>query len=120
VTRGRRAAAALVIVLSAASAAAHELGTIRVTARFHKGGAYEIDAVVDREHLPPGFGVSGTIDPRLGRIENLTPELEGQLGGLIAASLNGARIAFDGKPAAPLASPARSRAARRHSRGRTP
>ncbi len=100
-TRGRRAAAALLIILSAAAASAHELGTIRVTARFHKGGAYEIDAVVDREHLPPGFGVSGTIDPRLGRIENLTAELERQVGGLIAASLNGARIEFDGKPAAP-------------------
>ena len=82
------------------SASAHELGTIRVTARFHKGGAYEIDAIVDREHLPPGFGASGAIDPRLGKIENLTPELERQLGGLIAASLNGARIAFDGRPAA--------------------
>jgi hypothetical protein len=55
----------------------------------HKGGAYEIDAIVDREHLPPGFGASGAIDPRLGKVENLTPELEKELGGLIAASLNG-------------------------------
>ena len=99
--RARRAAGALLLVLCAVSAAAHELGTIRVTARFHQGGAYEIDAIVDREHLPPGFGVSGAIDPRLGKIENLTPELERQLGGLIAASLNGARIAFDRKPASP-------------------
>jgi hydrogenase/urease accessory protein HupE len=93
--------AALLLSLCAATARAHELGTIRVTARFHKGGAYEVDAIVDREHLPPGFGASGAIDPRLGRIGNLTPELEAELGGLIAASLNGARVAFDGKPAAP-------------------
>jgi hydrogenase/urease accessory protein HupE len=98
--RARRAAAALLLVFCAAAAPAHELGTIRVTARFHKGGAYEIDAIVDREHLPPGFGVGGAIDPRLGKIENLTPELERQLGGVIAAALNGARIAFDGRPAA--------------------
>ncbi len=100
-SRARRAAAVLLLVLCAGSAAAHELGTIRVTARFRKGGAYEIDSVVDRQHLPPGFGVSGTIDPRLGKIENLTPDLEAKIGGLVGASLNGVRIAFDEKPAAP-------------------
>lgn len=82
---------------------AHELGTIRVVARFQKGGRYEIDAIVDRQHLPPGFGATGTleIDPRLGRIENLTPELAREIGGLVAASLNGTRVAFDGKPVSP-------------------
>jgi hypothetical protein len=99
--RLRRTAAALILIFGAAAARAHELGTIRVIARFHQGGAYEIDAIVDREHLPPGFGASGAIDPRLGKVENLTPELEKELGGLIAASLNGARVAFDGKTVAP-------------------
>ena len=97
----RRIAAALCLSLCAVAAMAHELGTIRVTARFRRGGAYEIDAIVDREHLPPGFGRSGRIDPRFGRIGNLTPDLESRLGGLIAASINGTRIAFDGKPVAP-------------------
>lgn len=82
-------------------AGAHELGTIRVTARFQKGGAYTIDAIVDRQHLPPGFGASGTIDPRFGKINGLTPELEARIGGLVAASINGVRVAFDGKAVAP-------------------
>jgi len=43
----------LVLALVAGAARAHELGTIRVTARFHKGGSYEIDAIVDREHVGP-------------------------------------------------------------------
>jgi hypothetical protein len=94
-------AALLAGVLASDAARAHELGTIRVVARFQKGGRYEIEAIVDRQHLPPGFGVSGAIDPRLGRIENLTPELAAQIGGLVAASLNGARVAFDGKPVSP-------------------
>jgi hypothetical protein len=86
----------LLLALAAGAARAHELGTIRVVARFQKGGAYTIDAIVDREHLPPGFAASAPIDPRLGRIANLTPELEKQIGGLVAASINGVRIAFDG------------------------
>jgi hydrogenase/urease accessory protein HupE len=102
--RARRAPAALLLVLCASTAAAHELGTIRVTVRFHKGGDYEIDAVVDREHLPPGFGASDAIDPRLGRIENLAPDLEARVGGLVAASLNGVRVAFDGEPSKPRVS----------------
>ena len=49
-----------------------------------RAARYEIDAIVDREHLPPGFGASAAIDPRLGTIENLTPELAAEIGGLVA------------------------------------
>jgi len=94
------AGALAALALGAAPAAAHELGTIRVVARFHKGGAYEVDAIVDRQHLPPGFGTSASPDPALGTIGNLTPELAAKIGGLVGASVNGARIAFDGRPAA--------------------
>jgi len=98
----RFGAAALILFAGLRGAAlAHELGTIRVTARFQKGGRYEIDAIVDRQHLPPGFGAAGPIAPRLGAIGNLTPELAAKIGGLVAASLNGARVAFDGKPVSP-------------------
>jgi hypothetical protein len=85
----------------AGGALAHELGTIRVFARFQRAGTYAIDAIVDRQHLPPGFGSGETIDPRFGRIGNLTPELEARVGSLLAAAINGARIAFDGKLALP-------------------
>jgi HupE / UreJ protein len=80
-------------------ASAHELGTIRVVARFEKGGRYEIDAIVDRQHLPPGFGAAGALDPRLLPLGGVPPELMARIGGLAAASLNGVRIAFDGRPA---------------------
>lgn len=96
-----RIAVALLLALCPGSAQSHELGTIRVTVRFRKGGAYEIAAIVDREHLPPGFGASATIDPQVGKIENLTPDLEARIGSLVAASINGVRIAFDGKSVFP-------------------
>jgi hydrogenase/urease accessory protein HupE len=91
----------LFLLLLPAGALAHELGTIRVSARFQKNGTYRVDAIVDRQHLPPGFGAAGKIDTRFGRIEGLTRELEGRIGGLVAASINGVRIAFDGKAVAP-------------------
>jgi HupE / UreJ protein len=97
----RALALALPLLALAGSALAHELGTIRVFARFQKAGTYEIDAIVDRQHLPPGFGSGETIDRRYGRIGNMTPELEARVGGLIAAAINGARIAFDGKTVFP-------------------
>jgi hydrogenase/urease accessory protein HupE len=36
---------------------AHELGTIRTTVTFGKNGEYRAEVTVDREHLPPGFGL---------------------------------------------------------------
>ena len=48
-----RVRVALALLLCCASARAHELGTIRVTARFQKGGAFAIDAVVDRREMKP-------------------------------------------------------------------
>ncbi|MFY9551664.1 MAG: HupE/UreJ family protein [Thermoanaerobaculia bacterium] len=101
VRRGARGLLLVLALLAPALAWAHELGTIRVSARFQKGGTYQIDAIVDRQHLPPGFGVSGKIDPRFGKIENLTPELENRVGPLIADAINGVRVAFDGRPVTP-------------------
>lgn len=99
----RRTIAATLLLFAALSreGSAHELGTIRVVARFQKGGRYEIDAIVDRQHLPPGFGASATIDPRLGPIRNLDPALARRIGGLVGASIDGARVAFDGRAVRP-------------------
>jgi hydrogenase/urease accessory protein HupE len=96
----RRLLAIFLLALPAA-APAHELGTIRVSAQFRKDGTYEIEAIVDRQHLPPGFGASGKIDPRFERIEGLTRELETRIGSLIAGAINGVHVAFDGREVAP-------------------
>jgi len=81
---------------------AHELGTIRVSVRFQKDGTYVVDAVVDRQHLPPGFGSSGTLIQKGSQpVENLTPELEKRIGPLIADAINGVSITFDGNSASP-------------------
>jgi hydrogenase/urease accessory protein HupE len=91
-------------LFSPALLSSHELGTIRVSVRFQKDGTYIVDAIVDRQHLPPGFGSSGTSIPnRFEPIENLTPELEKRIGPLIADAINGASITFDGKPVSPRA-----------------
>jgi hydrogenase/urease accessory protein HupE len=82
-------------------APAHELGTIRVNAEFRRDGTYAIDAIVDREHLPPGYDRGDPIDPRFGTVANLTPELRQRVGGLIAHAINGVEIAFEGKPVSP-------------------
>jgi hypothetical protein len=82
---------------------AHELGTIRVIADFQRDGTYRIDAIVDREHLPPGYdrGGAASIDPRFGTVGNLTPELKEKVGGLIARAIDGVEIAFDGRTVSP-------------------
>ncbi|HTR04599.1 MAG TPA: HupE/UreJ family protein [Thermoanaerobaculia bacterium] len=100
-TRRLVLAALLLVAGRPRGAAAHELGTIRVVARFEKGGRYAIDAIVDREHLPPGFGAGASIDPRWRPVENLDADLERRVGGLVGAAIDGVRIAFDGVPARP-------------------
>ncbi len=81
------------------------------SAQFRKDGTYVVEAIVDRQHLPPGFGARRTIDPRFGKIEDLTPELEAARRGLIAASINGVHVAFDGREVAPQCLDRRARRA---------
>jgi hypothetical protein len=88
----------LVACLIAAAAPAHELGTIRTFITFHKDGALDVELIVDREHLPPGFGAA--VARPAPRIEGLTPALEKKVGGILFDACRGARPAFDGRPAA--------------------
>src|SRR5690348_15302185 len=97
----RRLLLAAALLCAAASVSAHELGSIRVSAHFQKDGTYRIDATVDREHLPPGFGDGRRIDPRLLPIAHLTPEREARVAGIVAAAIDGVEIAFDGTPVRP-------------------
>jgi len=101
----RRVALAIVEALCVLGAAgvlsAHELGSIRVSATFRKDGTYRIDATVDREHLPPGFGAGRTLDPRFLPVAHLTPERAAHVEGVVAAAIDGVEIAFDGEPIRP-------------------
>src|SRR5262245_12419860 len=98
-----RLASCLLGLLVAGVTLAHELGTIRVNADFFQDGSYEVDVIVDRQHLPPGFGTdSEALSARpYEHIENLTPELDREVGALIAGAINGVQILFDGQAVRP-------------------
>ena len=83
-----------------ASLAAHELGTIRIFVRFEKGGGDVVDAVVDRQDLPPGPGTTLSARP-YETIENLTPQLNPRIDALVAGAINGAQLRIDGKTVRP-------------------
>jgi HupE/UreJ protein len=88
---------ALAIVALAVPAFAHELGTIRTFATFHRNGTFAIELILDREHLPPGFGSTGAGAGPV-RIEGLTPALDAKVGAVLRPAVAGARPAFDGRP----------------------
>src|SRR6266536_3451437 len=80
---------------------AHELGTIRTYATFKKGGEYEVEIFIDREHLPPGFA-SPAGPPRL-PIRRLRWDRADRVARILSEVLNHSRIAFDGRPVEPRA-----------------
>jgi hypothetical protein len=92
----RRLAVAILGLALAVPAIAHELGTIRVYVRFDQGGGYTVDAIVDRQHLPPGFGTTLSARP-FPTIENLTPLQDPEIDALVAGAINGAQLRFDGR-----------------------
>src|SRR6478736_5875734 len=87
-------AGAFLLLSGAAGAVAHELGTIRTFATFHKDGTFAVELILDREHLPPGFGTRHTAASV--RIEGLTPALDPEVGAILRPAVAGARPAFDG------------------------
>ena len=95
---GRFCLLALVLVGSAAATTAHELGTIRTNAAFRRDGAFVVELIVDREHLPPGFGAR--VPANAPAIGGMTPFLEKKVGGIAGQAVAGARPSFDGKPVA--------------------
>lgn len=89
------AAAVLILFLSSLAAGGHELGTIRTYVNFEKSGKYEIDVIVDREHLPPGFAAAAP-PPRV-PIRNLSAST-GQAARILGKVADASRIDFDGRP----------------------
>src|SRR5262249_41883423 len=57
--------------------------------------------IIDRQHLPPGYGAGVSIDPSVGPIENLGPDLAARIGGVVGAAIDGTRVAFDGRTVRP-------------------
>lgn len=82
---------------------AHELGTIRTTATFHRDGTYDVLVVIDREHLPFAFGAGGGVAMRYGPIHGLPAAASGKAIAILAEIVDDSAIAFDGRPAAPRA-----------------
>jgi hypothetical protein len=91
----RRLAAVAVLLLAGTPCLAHELGNIRARIVLEKGGGFRVRLVVDREHLPPGFGADApaAAGPL---IDDLPEQLEPRLGGILRAAARGARISYDG------------------------
>jgi hydrogenase/urease accessory protein HupE len=85
----------LVLVVAGTTATAHELGTIRTFAIFHKDRTFAVELILDREHLPPGFG-AGKASGSVG-IEGLAPALDAKVGVILRPAVAGARPAFDGR-----------------------
>ena len=83
-------------------AAAHELGAVRVVAEFRKDGTYEIDCIVDREHLATGFASGARYPPRAGRIAGVPPGDGEEAGRLLAAVADSVHVLFDGREEKPL------------------
>ena len=86
----------LALVALATTAPAHELGTIRTFVTFHRNGTFAVELILDREHLPPGFG-NGPATRGPVRIEGLTPELDARVGAILRTAVAGARPAFEGR-----------------------
>jgi hypothetical protein len=90
---------AVCLWLAILEAAAHELGTIRTYASFARGGRYEIEVFIDREHLPPGFAASAA--PPAVSIEGSRWDPADRVARILSEVANHSRIAFDGREVVP-------------------
>jgi hydrogenase/urease accessory protein HupE len=94
---GRALFSGALFLFSSLAAVAHELGTIRTFATLHRDGTFAVELILDREHLPPGFGAGKTSGSGSARIEGLTPALDAKVGAVLRPAVAGARPAFDGR-----------------------
>jgi hypothetical protein len=96
-----RFSAALLPFLLASPLLAHELGAVRVVARFHRNGTWAVDCIIDREHLSQAFAEAASYPPRAGPIRGLRPSDEATLGRLLARVADAVHVEFDGVDARP-------------------
>src|SRR5262245_22911828 len=100
ILRIRRAALALalVTVLPAARLEAHDIGAMRVKAMFHTDGTYDVDVVVDTEHLPPGTSPLQNLAERALGAAPLSPEEQARRIDMFRRRfLSAVVMAFDGR-----------------------
>jgi hypothetical protein len=100
----RFACAALLVLGLAADATAHDLGKIQVYGSFHRGGTYQIDLVMDEEHLKMAeLGGPGR-PTRYGVIEGLSGETATRMGRFLSDLADATTLRFDGEIAEPRVS----------------
>ena len=97
---GRRLFASAFLLVAAAAASAHELGTLRTTVVFSKGGTWTAEVTIDREHLPPGFASARAFSPAA-TIEGLPRELPRGAVSVMGRVAADAHAFFDGREVAP-------------------
>jgi hydrogenase/urease accessory protein HupE len=98
-TSARRLTLAAGLCLASSICPAHELGTIRTYVTFQKGGGYEVEVFIDREHLPPGFAASA--GPPVVPIEGSRWDPADRVARILSEVANHSRIAFDGRNIVP-------------------
>jgi len=97
----RLVCAALLALAAPTIAGAHELGKVQVHATFLKGGTYQIELVLDEEHLTPQ-DVGGPAGATLyGAIAGLPAEVDQRFGRLFRSLVDGAVVGFDGETVRP-------------------
>src|SRR5262245_32891814 len=91
-------ALALVSVLPAARLEAHDIGAMRVKAQVHADGTYDVDIIVDTEHLPPGTSPLQNLAERALGAAPLSPEEQARRIDMFRRRfLSAVVIAFDGR-----------------------
>jgi hypothetical protein len=96
-------AALVFAVFCAAPCPAHELGKVQMYTTFQKGGTYQLEMVLDDEHLTPADAGGPAAATRYGPIAGMTPALEEHLGRFLTGLVDGLTVLFDGRPVSPQA-----------------
>lgn len=94
---------ALLLALAGPVLQAHELGKVQVYATFLKNGTYQIDLPVDPEHLARSDEGGPAGETRYGAIAGLAPDVDRRFGKFLCTFVDGATVAFDGRPVEPKA-----------------
>jgi hypothetical protein len=88
-------------VASAGSLTAHDLGTVQVYGSFRHDGTYQIDVVMDEEHLKMAQLGGPTRRTRYGSIESLDGALANRMGRFLCDLADATTLRFDGEVANP-------------------
>jgi hypothetical protein len=80
---------------------AHRLGKAQVHATFLKDGTYRVDLVADADHLTSKDTGGPAGATRYGEIRGIPEEIDRRFGRFFRGLVDGAEIAFDGRPVRP-------------------